>query len=108
MKTIEGADLFCGAGGTSEGMMRAAKDSGLNLNLLAINHWPVAINSHSLNHPTVRHKCESLDTVDPRQQVPRGRLHIMAASPECKHHSVAAGGRPKNDQSRATAWHICR
>jgi DNA (cytosine-5)-methyltransferase 1 len=33
---------------------------------------------------------------------------MMAASPECTHHSNANGGRPKNDQSRATAWHVCR
>jgi DNA (cytosine-5)-methyltransferase 1 len=104
----EGADLFCGAGGTSEGMMRAAAELQGTLNLLAVNHWPVAINSHSLNHPTVRHKCESLDTVKPRAVVPGGHLHILAASPECTHHSVAAGGRPRNDQSRATAWHVCR
>lgn len=106
--TVEGADLFCGAGGTSEGMVQAANELAINLNLLAINHWPVAINSHSLNHPTVRHKCESLDSIRPRAQVPGGRLHIMAASPECTHHSNAAGGRPKEDQSRATAWHVCR
>src|SRR5208283_1459491 len=53
-------------------------------------------------------KCESLDTVNPRTVVPAGHLHILAASPECTHHSVAAGGRPRNDQSRATAWHVCR
>ena len=106
--TFEAADLFCGAGGTSTGMIAACRDLGATLNLLAINHWPVAVNSHTLNHPTVRHKCESLDTIRPQEVVPGRHLHIMAASPECTHHSVAAGGRPKNDQSRATAWHVCR
>ena len=89
-------------------MLRAAKDLKLNVNLLAINHWPVAINTHSLNHKNVRHKCESLDSIRPREAVPGGRLGLLTASPECTHHSVAAGGRPKNDQSRATAWHVCR
>lgn len=107
-RTINGADLFCGAGGTSEGMMRAAEELQIDLNLLAINHWPVAIHSHSLNHPTVHHKCESLDKIDPRRQVPGGRLRVLAASPECKDHSNAAGGRPRNDQNRATAWHVTR
>jgi DNA (cytosine-5)-methyltransferase 1 len=105
---IEAADLFCGAGGTSTGMLHAGKDLGLNINLLAINHWPVAINSHSLNHPSVRHKCETLDTIRPVEAVPGRHLHLLAASPECTHHSIAAGGRPRNDQSRASAWHICR
>lgn len=110
MKTseIEGADLFCGAGGTSEGMMRAAEERGVKLNLLAINHWDTAVSSHSLNHPAVRHRCESLDAVNPRKAVPGGRLHIMAASPECTGHSAAAGGMPRNEQSRATAWHVTR
>ena len=108
MTTLMAADLFCGAGGTSTGMLKAAHSLGLGLDLLAINHWPVAVNSHTLNHPGVRHKCESLDSVDPNTAIPGGRLHLMAASPECKGHSIAAGGKTKNDQSRATAWHICR
>lgn len=105
---IEAADLFCGAGGTSTGMLKAAEDLKTKLSLLAINHWSVAINTHSLNHPGIRHKCESLDTIRPRTVVPGGHLSVLAASPECTHHSNAAGGRPKNDQSRATAWHVSR
>ena len=35
-----------------------------------------------------------------------GRLRLLLASPECTHFSVALGGRPKNDQRRAGAWHI--
>jgi DNA (cytosine-5)-methyltransferase 1 len=89
-------------------MLKASEQLGIDLNLLAINHWPVAVNSHTLNHPTVRHKCQDLDSIRPVDAVPGRRLHVMAASPECTHHSLAAGGRPKNDQSRATAWHVCR
>jgi DNA (cytosine-5)-methyltransferase 1 len=29
---------------------------------------------------------------------------LLVASPECTHHSNARGGKPKNDQSRASAW----
>jgi len=106
VKTIHGADLFCGAGGTSTAMLRAAVELDKDLDLIAVNHWQVAINSHTLNHPNVRHKCENLESVKPRQQVPSGRLRIMAASPECTDHSNAAGGKPKNDQRRAGAWHV--
>ena len=76
------------------------------MQLLAINHWPSAIATHSLNHPHVRHLCESLDSIDPRKQVKK--LHLLAASPECTHHSSARGGKPCSDQSRATAWHVLR
>lgn len=102
------ADLFCGAGGTSTGARRACDDLGLELELLAVNHWDVAIATHSANHPDARHLCEHLDSVDPRKLFPGRRLNLLCASPECTHHSVARGGRPINDQSRASAWHIVR
>lgn len=107
-KTIVAADLFCGAGGTSTGLARACEAAGVGLNLLAVNHWDVAIDTHSKNHPGVRHLCESLDNVDPRKVVPGGRLNLLVASPECTHHSNARGGKPMSDQSRASAWHILR
>jgi len=103
---LQGADLFCGSGGTSTGILKAARQIGRAIDLLAINHWPVAIASHSLNYPNVRHLCESLDNVDPRRQAKH--LHVLAASPECTHHSGARGGKPCSEQSRATAWHVLR
>jgi len=106
--TVHAADLFCGAGGTSAGLYAAADDLGLNVNLLAINHWKVAIQSHSYNHKLANHLCESLDNVNPREAVPGGRLNLMVASPECTHHSIARGGKPCSDQSRASAWHVLR
>jgi DNA (cytosine-5)-methyltransferase 1 len=76
--------------------------------LLAINHWPIAVETHSANHPTVRHLCESVERIDPRVVVPGGRLHLLLAGPECTHFSTARGGRPVNPQSRASAWHILK
>lgn len=108
MRFIEAADLFCGAGGTSSGLYQAAEDLGVGVKLLAVNHWPVAIATHSANHAEALHLCESLDNVNPRKVVPSGRLDLLVASPECTHHSNARGGRPMSDQSRASAWHILR
>ena len=102
------ADLFCGAGGTSQGLLMAANSIHADLHLLAINHWQVAIDTHSLNHPGAQNLCTGVDVVDPLKLVPGGRLDILCASPECTHHSVARGGMPCNDQSRASAWHILR
>src|SRR6185437_13061498 len=107
-RTIRAADLFCGAGGTSKGLLEACKRMGFELDLVAVNHWPVAIASHEANHPYARHECASLDQVDPRKLVPGGRLNLLVASPECTHHSNARGGRPMNDQSRSSAWIILR
>lgn len=108
MKTIRAADLFCGAGGASTGLVRACQALGVELDLLAINHWPVAVDTHSTNHPGVRHLCESVERVDPREAVPGGRLDLLLAGPECTHFSTARGGRPVNPQSRASAWHILK
>lgn len=107
-KTILGADLFCGAGGTSQGMVLAANALHADLELLAINHWQIAVDTHTVNHPEARNLCTGVDVVDPLKLVPGGRLDILCASPECTHHSTARGGRPMNDQSRASAWHVAR
>ena len=105
-RTVKAADLFCGAGGTSTGLALACAELGLGLSLLAVNHWQVAIDTHSQNHPNVEHYCTDINTTDPRKLVPSGRLDLLVASPECTHHSIARGGKPINDQSRASAWRI--
>lgn len=107
-RTIQAADLFCGAGGTSTGLRLACDKLGFELNLLAVNHWDIAIATHSANHPDAAHMCASVDTVDPRIAVPGGRLDLLWASPECTFFSVARGGKPVTDQGRASAWLILR
>lgn len=107
MKVKRIADLFCGAGGTSTGAIQACGDLSSRPDLLAVNHWQTAVNTHSLNHPGVRHICGRLENIKPEEAVPAGRLDLLCASPECIGHSIAAGGRPKNDQSRCQAWIVC-
>jgi DNA (cytosine-5)-methyltransferase 1 len=108
VKALTAADLFCGAGGTSEGLARACARSGRKLDLIAVNHWDLAIETHRKNHPEARHVCAALEGLNPRDLVPSGRLNLLVASPECTNHSVARGGRPVNDQSRASAWLILK
>jgi DNA (cytosine-5)-methyltransferase 1 len=107
-KRLQIADLFCGAGGTSTGAVEAAEWLGYRAELTAINHWPVAIATHTANHPEARHLCTAIDDVNPRTLYGENELDLLWASPECTHHSVARGGRPINDQSRATAWCVVR
>lgn len=108
MKTIYCADLFCGAGGFTAGLLDAADDLGLDIDLTAVNHWDIAISTHSRNHPRVKHLCETLEGVDPRAIVPGGMLDLLVASPECIHHSRARGGKPMSPQSRASIYHVLR
>lgn len=102
------ADLFCGAGGSSSGAARAIAAMGADLDLVAINHWDIAIATHSSNHPAARHYCVNLDAARPEDIVPDGQLDLLMASPECTHHSRARGGRPVHDQLRMSAWHVQR
>lgn len=102
------ADLFCGAGGTSTGAIEALQALGYQVDLTAVNHWDVAVATHTANHPKARHLCASLDSLNPRDLFSTGELQLLWASPECTHHSVARGGKPINDQSRATAWCVIR
>lgn len=107
-KIIYCADLFCGGGGTSTGMIAAFQRVGIDFHLIGVNHWNIAIDTNRLNHPFEKLYCSTIQNVKPREAVPGGRLHFLWASPECTNHSRAKGGRPKDDQSRATAWDILK
>ncbi len=101
-------DMFCGAGGITTGLTQACRELGLHPKIIAINHWNVAIETHKRNHPEATHWCERVDSLDPRKLTPDGRIDFLIAAPECTHHSVARGGKPVNDQSRASAWQVVR
>ena len=105
---IRAADLFCGAGGFSSGLIHAAKKLGREVDLVAIDHWDIAIQTHSANHAQVRHLCQSIESVNPREVVPGGKLDLLMASPECTHFSTARGGKPMSEQSRCTVWCVLR
>lgn len=100
------ADLLCGAGGSSTGAQRALRELGLEMELVCLNHWPTAIETHQRNHPDARHYVQDIATVRPHLIVPEGYLDLLMASPTCTHHSVARGGKPTSDQQRSDPWHI--
>lgn len=100
------ADLLCGAGGSSTGCEQALRELGLEMELVCLNHWPTAIETHKKNHPHARHYCQDIATVRPHLVVPEGYLDLLMASPSCTHHSVARGGKPTSDQQRSDPWHI--
>ncbi len=105
------ADLFCGGGGTSTGMINAFRRAGIrdkDIHLIGVNHWNIAIETNKLNHPFEKLYCSTVENVKPREAVPSGHLNFLWASPECTNHSRAKGGRPRDKQSRATAWDILK
>ena len=101
-------DLFCGAGGFTSGAMRALRMLGLDAEMAAVNHWPVAIATHRLNHPEVRHYIEDVKAANPVDVVPERYLDVLLCSPSCVFFSRARGGRPTSDQQRMDPEAIIR
>jgi len=90
-------DLFSGAGGASTGSVMAGARIAA-----AVNHWPVAVETHKLNHPEALHVCQDVALLDARD-LPA--FDLLWASPACTGHSRARGkDRPHHDALRATAW----
>jgi len=101
-------DLFAGGGGEGTGIFQAAGERGMKITMHAVNHWERAIETHAANHPQAQHYCTGVDALDPCDTIRGGRVDLLWASPECTHHSNARGGRPRSNQSRASAWCILK
>lgn len=100
-------DLFCGAGGSSEGFTRA----GFRV-LGALDADELALRTYRLNHPAVedwRVLCQDIRTVPKgtfKKLVGRGTLDVLAGSPPCQGFSTAGfrskktltGYRPNDDE----------
>lgn len=99
MATMTAIDMFSGLGGFSEG----ARLAGVPV-VWAANHWRLAVDYHSLNHPETIHLCQDLQQADWRA-VP---AHDVAlASPACQGHTPARGrDLPHHDIYRSTAWAV--
>ncbi|KAG5192850.1 S-adenosyl-L-methionine-dependent methyltransferase [Tribonema minus] len=102
-------DLFCGAGGFSEGARRAGATV-----ILAVDCWQMALDVHALNHPDVEHWLEELGE-DPREFAdrlrrviadkapPGGRVHLHA-SPPCQNLCGANRRRSEDEGMRLVEW----
>jgi DNA (cytosine-5)-methyltransferase 1 len=99
-------DMFCGAGGTGQGIKETLEELGMKARIFAINHWDIAVSTHAKNIPEAEHICESIEKVDPLVLIPKGKIDLLWASPECTHFSLARGKKPVSDQKRASPWRI--
>lgn len=99
-------DLFCGGGGTSEGLHRAAREMGLNVHALAANHNQLAIDTYKRNHPGADARCARVETLHIKELYRSRRAHLVWGSPECTNHSQAKGDLSLDDQSRSTAMAV--
>ncbi|HET8550874.1 MAG TPA: DNA cytosine methyltransferase [Gammaproteobacteria bacterium] len=97
-------DLFAGGGGASTGI-----ENGIGRPVdIAVNHDPLAIAMHRINHPHTRHFCESVFKVNPREVTGNRPVGLLWASPDCTHHSKAKGGKPVSNKRRGLAWVVIK
>jgi DNA (cytosine-5)-methyltransferase 1 len=97
-------DSFAGGGGASLGIELALGRSPD----IAINHDAEALAMHRANHPETRHIGHNVWKVDPHAVTEGRAVGLLWASPDCRHHSKAKGGKPVKREIRDLAWVVVR
>lgn len=93
-------DFFCGGGGAGTGL-----EMGLGRPVtVAKNHSPAAISMHTANHPAARHFTTDVFDGDPDEECQGRAVGWFHMSPDCTHHSQAAGGQPRKREIRNLSW----
>ena len=111
-------DLFCGAGGLSEGVEEARLNGKRCAKVVCcVNHDKNAILSHDANIPDALHFIEDIRTLELspintiveriRELYPDSMI-MLHASLECTNFSKAKGGQPRDADSRTLAEHLFR
>ncbi len=93
-QTYNFIDLFCGAGGLTQGM----KQAGLNP-VASVEISPIASATHQRNFPHCRHFCGDITSLNIKnwlEGIKYEDIHIVAGGPPCQGFSVA-GRRDPND-----------
>ncbi|KOG01384.1 C-5 cytosine-specific DNA methylase [Pseudomonas syringae pv. aceris] len=93
-------DFFCGGGGAGTGL-----EMGLGRTVsVAKNHSLAAISMHTVNHPGAKHFTTDVFDGDPDTECGGKAVGWFHMSPDCTHHSQAAGGQPRKREIRNLSW----
>ncbi|WP_265533565.1 DNA cytosine methyltransferase [Pseudomonas saponiphila] len=93
-------DFFCGGGGAGTGL-----EMGLGRAVnVAKNHSTAAISMHTVNHPGAVHYTTDVFDGDPDTECGGKAVGWFHMSPDCTHHSQAAGGQPRKREIRNLSW----
>ncbi|MGY2094527.1 DNA cytosine methyltransferase [Pseudomonas simiae] len=93
-------DFFCGGGGAGTGL-----EMGLGRPVnVAKNHSQQAISMHTVNHPGAKHFTTDVFEGDPDTECGGKAVGWFHMSPDCTHHSQAAGGQPRKREIRNLSW----
>jgi DNA (cytosine-5)-methyltransferase 1 len=109
--TIVVVDLFCGAGGFSSGIAKAAAELEKDVVLIGVNHDQPAVETYKSNFDAHAY-LEDIGDLGPRKVVSdvtgsyTTTVDLLVAGPECRTHSTARGGANVDSQSREPAFGI--
>jgi len=93
-------DFFCGGGGAGTGLEMGLRRA-VNV---AKNHSAAAISMHTVNHPGAIHYTTDVFDGDPDTECAGKAVGWFHMSPDCTHHSQAAGGQPRKREIRNLSW----
>ena len=101
-------DLFCGAGGITQGFHQAGYRC-----LYANDLMPEAINTFAHNHPEVRAECKPIEMVNASTLrsslgIGKGDLDVLVGGPPCQGFSINAPSRFLNDARNSLFTHYAR
>jgi DNA (cytosine-5)-methyltransferase 1 len=97
-------DLFCGGGGSSWGAQAAGAEIACG-----VDAWDRAVEAYGLNFGKEKalHLTLTPD-IGPEALGDIGPIDLILASPECTHHTCARGSRPRDEESKRTAFYVTR
>ncbi|MEG3973324.1 DNA cytosine methyltransferase [Microcoleus sp. herbarium8] len=91
-------DLFCGAGGMTQGLLQAGFRPVASVEINAI-----ASATHTKNFPDCHHLCDDIKNLNPRNllaEIGSPEVHIVAGGPPCQGFSVAGKRDPNDPRNR--------
>ena len=91
-------DLFCGAGGMTQGLVQAGFKP-----LASVEINPIASATHKRNFPQCHHFCgdiENFDSIKWLEEIGSPQVHLVAGGPPCQGFSVAGKRDPNDPRNR--------
>jgi DNA (cytosine-5)-methyltransferase 1 len=91
-------DLFCGAGGITQGLFQAGFTP-----LASVEISPIASATHKKNFPQCHHFCGDIEQFSPQdwlQQIGSPDVNVVVGGPPCQGFSVAGKRDPKDPRNR--------
>lgn len=91
-------DLFCGAGGMTQGLLQAGFRP-----VASVEINPIASATHTKNFPDCHHLCDDIKNLNPQNflaEIGSPEVHVVVGGPPCQGFSVAGKRDPNDPRNR--------